>query len=331
MDTSNKTWAEMMSTVSQFWLESSTQAWKNWFDWVEKGVNAQPLANAAPGFESLSQQFLQYQQFYAQLLQQSFETWQTLSTQGDRQIPTASALQAYLHQLQEQIQTYTSASQTLQTDLDRLWQTYLQEAQKFSQLWLSTWQSSLTPLSRLPQDGVQSWVELNQLYWDALYGKNLGSFIQSPLLGPNRESTGQLLRAFDDWVALYRAMGDYQRLEAEIQYQGFAALMEKLVEKTQRQQPVKTWREFQQLWAIAADEVFEKAYCQENNLKIRGRFINALNRYRIQQQALLETWLKALNIPTRSEVDEIHQTIYQLRKEVKQLKKQLAATESPPA
>ena len=313
----------MMNPFSQLWLESSSRAWKSWFDLMAKGVGSPTMANTPPGFESLPQQFLQSQQFYGQLLKQSFDTWQALWPQLGNQAQANTAVAAYLQQLQQQIQTYSTSTQTIQGDMDNLWQCYLKEVQKFSQLWLSTWQSSFSPLSQMPQNGVQSWLELNNLYWDALYGENLGSFMRSPLLGPSREMNGQLLRAFDDWVALYRAMNDYQLLEADIQYRGLVALMTKLVERTQQNQPVKTWREFQEVWVIAADQVFEDAFREEKNLKIRGQFINALNRYRIQQQALLEEWLKTLNLPTRSEVDEIHQNLYQLRKEMKELKKAL--------
>jgi polyhydroxyalkanoate synthesis regulator phasin len=37
----------------------------------------------------------------------------------------------------------------------------------------------------------------------------------------------------------------------------------------------------------------------------------------------MEIYLRSMNLPTRSEVDEIHRTIYELRKEVKSLKKAL--------
>jgi class III poly(R)-hydroxyalkanoic acid synthase PhaE subunit len=326
MESTSKTWTELMTPFSQFWLESSSQAWKNWFDLMAKGKNG--AAMPPQPFESLPQQFLQSQQFYGQLLKLSFEAWQSLSPQLGNNGAGQEAIQAYLEQLQQQIQQYTASTQTIQGDMDGLWQCYLKEVQKFSQLWLSTWQSSVAPLSQLPMGDVHAWLDLNNLYGDALYGQNLGSFMRSPLLGPSREMNGKLLGAFDDWVKLSRAMADYQLLEADIQYRGFVALMETLVEKTKQGQPVKTWKEFQQIWAIAADQVFEEAFCQEKNLKVRGKFINALNRYRIQQQAILEEWLKTFNLPTRSEVDEIHQTIYQLRKEVKSLKKRLGETES---
>jgi hypothetical protein len=56
--------------------------------------------------------------------------------------------------------------------------------------------------------------------------------------------------------------------------------------------------------------------------------LNSLNTYRIQQQALMDVWMKALNMPLRSEIDEVHKTIYELRKEVKSLKKTIAQYET---
>ncbi|MCT0253621.1 MULTISPECIES: class III poly(R)-hydroxyalkanoic acid synthase subunit PhaE [unclassified Synechocystis] len=327
MESTSKTWTELMTPFSQFWLESSSQAWKNWFDLMAQGG---AMASPNQTFESLPQQFQQSQQFYGEMLKLSFQAWQSIWPKLTANGSGQADLQGYLEQLQTQIQQYASGTQTLQGDLDGLWQYYLKEVQKFSQLWLSTWQSSIAPLGKLPTGDVYAWLDLNNLYGDALYSKNLGSFMRSPLLGPSREMNGKLLGAFDDWVKLSQAMADYQLLEADIQYRGFAALMEDLLAQAKEDKPVKTWKEFQQRWAIAADQVFEAAFCEEKNLKIRGKFINALNRYRIQQQSILEAWLKTFNLPTRSEVDEIHQTIYQLRKEVKSLKKRLGETETNP-
>jgi class III poly(R)-hydroxyalkanoic acid synthase PhaE subunit len=152
--------------------------------------------------------------------------------------------------------------------------------------------------------------------------------MQSPLLGPTREFNGKLLRTFDAWVDLYRASIDYQTLLTDIQIRSFEELMKQLVTLAEKGEPIQDWRQFQQLWGRLADEVFEKAFCSENNLKVRGRFLNALNTYRIYQQDLTELWLKQINLPSRTEVDEVHKNIYELRKEVKALKKTLAKYEA---
>ncbi len=52
---------------------------------------------------------------------------------------------------------------------------------------------------------------------------------------------------------------------------------------------------------------------------------------RQQQRDLLEVWLRSNDMPTRTDLDEAHHQLYQLRKEVKALKKTLAAPEQKPA
>lgn len=52
--------------------------------------------------------------------------------------------------------------------------------------------------------------------------------------------------------------------------------------------------------------------------------MNAALIYRQRQQQLMEVFLKLNDLPTRSEVDEIHRSIYELRKEMKTLKKAFA-------
>jgi uncharacterized coiled-coil DUF342 family protein len=46
-------------------------------------------------------------------------------------------------------------------------------------------------------------------------------------------------------------------------------------------------------------------------------------KYRIEEQKVVEEMMKATYVPTRSEMDEAHRNIYELRKEVKALKKAL--------
>jgi class III poly(R)-hydroxyalkanoic acid synthase PhaE subunit len=103
--------------------------------------------------------------------------------------------------------------------------------------------------------------------------------------------------------------------------------MKELVTKAEQGEKIDDWKQFQGLWSQVADDVFEKAFCEEHNLKVRGEFLNNLNKYRIQQQELMEVYLNLMNLPSRKEIDEVHRTIYELKKEVKSLKKQLESYE----
>ncbi len=142
-----------------------------------------------------------------------------------------------------------------------------------------------------------------------------------PLLGPSRDFNHKLAAASEAWAKLYPASLDYQMLLTEIQIKAFEALMPELIALAKKGETVQDWQQFQQLWGRTADQVFEQAFCSEANLKIRGKFLNAVNRYKLHQQELMELWMKSLNMPLRSEVDEMHKSIYELRKELKSLKK----------
>lgn len=169
------------------------------------------------------------------------------------------------------------------------------------------------------------WIELNHFYWNLMYENTLGNLVQMPLLGSTRGFNIKLLQAFDAWARLYPASVDYQIVLAEIQLQALEKMLQELTEKGEA---AKDWPELQQLWSRTADRVFEEAFCLEDNLKIRGQLLNAVSHYKLCQQDVMEIWLKTMNLPLRSEVDEIHKNIYELRKELKDLKKTVAKSEA---
>lgn len=80
------------------------------------------------------------------------------------------------------------------------------------------------------------------------------------------------------------------------------------------------------LWTETADASLEKVFRSEHYVNIQGRLFDAAMNYRLREQEVVELVLKTGYVPTRSEVDEAHRNIYELRKEVKALKKALKGT-----
>jgi len=327
MQSTNMPWTDLVTPFSKLWLETGTQAWQNWLESWEKSGSLPTNPMMKPVFQNFSQKLAENQSLYAQLLQTSFQTWQELWPKLDNTEAWQPSFSQYLSQIQQQLQQSIASSQQVAQDLSQLWQLYGQELQKFNQLWCQSALSSLAPLGQTLTGESKPWMELNNLYWNLLYEESFGSLMRSPILGPSRDLTGKLLKGFDSWTELYQASTDYQLLLGEIQYRSLEMLMKELIQRAQGGKVIKDWREFQQVGSGVADQVFEDAFRQEDNLKIRGKFINSLNRYRLQQQALIEEGLKSLNMPTRSEIDEIHKSLYELKKEVKSLKKSLARYE----
>ncbi len=328
MEKETTRWSEMANNMVNTWTETSTQMWKSWFNLMGGAPTRDLVEDAKPELKYVAQRFVDNQELLVRFLKLSFKAWKDIFPKVEAGENWQQVLSRYTEQMRAQLSEFSVGGIKASQDLAQLWQIYIKEMQKFNQLWAASLGASLGPMSQTVTGTTEPWLELNNLYWNLLYEETFGSLMQSPILGPTREFNGKLLKAFDAWTNLYRASIDYQVVLADVQIRSFEQLMWELVSLAEKGEKVEDWRQFYQFWSRVADGVFEEEFCSEDNLKIRGKFLNALNTYRLHQQELMEMWMKMMNMPLRSEVDEVHKNIYELRKEVKALKKALAKYEA---
>jgi polyhydroxyalkanoate synthase subunit PhaE len=326
MNDQTKLWSEMATEYVNTWTETGAKMWSSWFDMM--GAIPTPMGDIRPELQEATKRYLDNRDVLVKFLQLSIDAWQDIFPKVQAGDDWQTVLNKYTEQMRQQFDSFTTTTSKTSEDVGQLWKIYLQQMQKFNQLWLDPLGMSNGAIAKAFLGNTSALIEFNNLYWNRFYEEAFGNWLQAPLLGLPREINRKLLDGFEAWRALYQASTNYQILLADIQVRSFETLMKKLVAIAEKGQPVKDWRQFQDLWSVVSDEVFEATFCQPENLKIRGQFINSLNNYRLQQQQLMQLYLKAMNLPLRSEVDEIHKTIYELRKEVKSLKKALAEKEA---
>jgi class III poly(R)-hydroxyalkanoic acid synthase PhaE subunit len=201
------------------------------------------------------------------------------------------------------------------------WLLYAKELQNLGQLWAESLQQSLMGAQAIGGEDATS--PPTNLYWDY---QQTGNLLQSPSLGYTREFNNKLLKSFDAWTNFYKASFDYQLVLVDVWMRAFEQLM-RLASSQEKGETLQNWRQFQQVWSRVFDQAFAQTFRSENALEIQGKFLNAAMTYRLQQQQLMEVFLKMNNLPTRSEVDEIHRNVYELRKEIKSLKKALGESQ----
>lgn len=204
-----------------------------------------------------------------------------------------------------------------------LWLLYAEGLQKLGQLWVEPLRQSLEMATQAMGGDVAS-IELTNLYGN--YQQTFGNLLQSPSLGYTREFNNKLLKSFDAWTNFYKASFDYQLVLVDVWVRAFEQLI-RLASSQEKGETLQNWRQFQQVWSRVFDQAFAQTFRSENALEIQGKFLNAAMTYRLQQQQLMEVFLKMNNLPTRSEVDEIHRNVYELRKEIKSLKKALGESQ----
>ncbi len=153
------------------------------------------------------------------------------------------------------------------------------------------------------------------------------NFLQTPQLGYTREFNHKLFQSLEAWFNFQQASFDYQLVLLEVWLKTIEEFLRALISLTEKGETMQHWQQLLQVWSQLFDRTFAQTFQSEQALQARGKFLQAALTFRGQQQQLLEVFLKWNDLPTRSELDEIHQSVYQLRKEVKSLKKAFAEVE----
>lgn len=322
-------WSQMTSQFLQTWTDTGNQMWKNWFD-LMNAVPIPEVVGGNPDLKEASQRFLGNRETMVKFLQLSVDAWRDIFPKVETGEDWQQSLNKYTELMRNQLASLSTSSLKISQNSTQLWQLYLKEMNQYNQMWLQPVGLSLEAMTKALTGNSAGWIDLHNLYWNLLYEQTFGNLIQSPLLGPTRELNRKLLDGFDAWKNLYHAMVDYQVILSDIQVRSFEQLMRELVSLAEQGKKVEDWKSFQLIWSQVVDDIFEKTFCQEDNLKVRGKFLNALHTYRLKQQDIMEVSMKMMNLPLRSEIDEMHKTIYELRKEVKSLKKRLEESETLP-
>ena len=206
------------------------------------------------------------------------------------------------------------------------WQHYVRGLQKLGQigidsLWrsLESWgKATESDRAHTPEENQPDLFELLGSPWN-FYEQTLGKWLQSPTLGYTHELNHQVFQGVDAWFQLQQANWNYQIVLLEVWVKAVEGLLQTLASETDE---IQDGRELLRLWSQTFDRMFAEAFLQDESLKARGNFFNAAMSFRQHQQRLTEILLKANDLPTRSEVDEMHRSLYELRREIKTLRKE---------
>lgn len=139
-------------------------------------------------------------------------------------------------------------------------------------------------------------------------------------LQQDNQSFNKLLQSFDAWINIYVAGFDYQLVLLDVSARAF----QEAILEFQSSGTGENSQQFLQVWSRIFDRIFAETFRSEHALQIQGKLLNASMKLWLDQQQVIEMFLNMNNLPTRTEVDEIHRSIYELKKEVKSLKKALA-------
>jgi class III poly(R)-hydroxyalkanoic acid synthase PhaE subunit len=213
-------------------------------------------------------------------------------------------------------------AEAMSQDMESMWKLYMDQWRAFGQPWENFWTRAPSLWGRAVTGDSAALFELTDVY-QAAYKQTLGRLATSPNLGMTREFNARLMEGFDAFTAVTLAGAEYQAIVAETWEVAFKQFGEDLAALAEKGEKIENVRDLVTLWTRGAENVFLEAFRTERYTLAQGKFLNANMQFRISQRRIMEKYMEAFDMPTRSEVDEAHRRIYELRKEVKALKKQL--------
>ena len=149
--------------------------------------------------------------------------------------------------------------------------------------------------------------------------ETLQRMAEGPRLADLWDTERKLLAVFNAWTTLRQRSIEHNTVMLEAWMRAAAAFARTLNEKAERKEPLGSWREVLALWVETANTTLLETQRSEKYLDSQREILKASIDLRLAQQALAGFYSEVFGYPTRAEVDDVHRTVTELRREVRAL------------
>ncbi len=173
----------------------------------------------------------------------------------------------------------------------------------------------------------KSSVELTHEFFDQwlkTYESTYGRLIEMPAMGPMRERSEKMVRSFSVSVNLYTAWMESLVNFQHIFMEAMRRMREKMTTEMEGEVRPERYRDFYQLWIETYSETFKEFLKSGHFSSDMGRLTSYFVDFQKSNRELVEeNVLKPVNLPTRTEIDEMNRELYALKKTTKNLTRDL--------
>ena len=124
-------------------------------------------------------------------------------------------------------------------------------------------------------------------------------------------------------MALRRRSLEHNTVMLEAWLRAAGAFAKRLNEMADAGERVESPREILTLWVETANEIMLETQRSEPFLNTQRELLKASTDLRLAQQEIAAIYSEMFGYPTRAELDDVHRTVTELRREVRALKREL--------
>lgn len=143
------------------------------------------------------------------------------------------------------------------------------------------------------------------------------SLLSIPAFGYLREHQEHYQKMAQAWMDYQEALGRYNALILKSSQRSFDILENKLAERAEPGRQLDSMRALYDLWVDAAEEAYAEIALSDEFREVYGAVVNAQMGVRSQIQQEVERISVNFGVPTRTELNSVHQRLHEIRREIR--------------
>lgn len=144
-----------------------------------------------------------------------------------------------------------------------------------------------------------------------------------PAIGPLRERQEAMERLGRATLHYQQALGRFGELLSRVAADAVERLARRVTRRVESQEPIGSLRAMYDLWVDAGEEAYAAAAHGKEFAKAQAELSEALMELKAEQRAQVEEWARALDLPTRTELNTILKRLNTLKRRVRELEEEL--------
>lgn len=300
--------------LAQQWQEAMMGGIQTWTDESE------------PVMRATMERMAQSQSALMELYQLALSTWTQIGEQASDSDDLPGIIEEKAEDLDEQVRHAISTWSTATKDVQSMWQAFADDLQQAGLPFdVMLRMPGMTQGAGPDQQETPLRTLFDQMYKTVEVENIMERLLDSPGIGLSREFNEKVQRGFKAFQEYQRAGVRYQSIVANIWGQALQRFLYQVGKRARDGESLDELRDLTTIWTKAADDVFITAFRSDDYIEAQSDLLSAAMRFRTRRRAILEEYQQALDQPTRSELDEVHELLYRLRKENKALRKEVDA------
>lgn len=182
-------------------------------------------------------------------------------------------------------------------------------------------------MARLAEGDPDAYIDFFKDY-QVKYAENVEKYFTVLGMGLNREANEDYMKVMNQWNKAMISMGELMAVITKTGQESFNQIAEKVQADLAEGKTITTFRDFYNVWYSVTEAAYEKLLATDEFAKVFDDFSDRYAQYMIAQNKVYERMLSFLPIPTNTDMKSLYRTVYDLRKDVRDLKKALEAKET---